>query len=778
MPDDEDDDLESYVIDTGEGDDSEEHGSEKAEDVEESRHPEDNESRDEDGGDGSQEKQTSDTGDKEVEEKGTSSSETYDVEGSSQTGAHDSGGIEESGVTGTEDRSEGQVREEKMDRDEGAVDEGVNKQVAEGDAGDDGGSSIDEDDDEEGAIDEVDEEVDTDAGDDVMSKGGAGYEESVERSEEEGDDEEVTGNGAGGNDSFGIKALSSIDRDVEDTQEVDDFFGGRDVRGDVESDFDTVDDFFERGEVDDDSLSEDSIDSLLSEAKKGIAEFEGKEGFIEYERYWVNKPYSYVAILYSDAENDYMYYVVEPELDDFEQSVRSEVEERLRDVLMYEDMEGETSKEVVLEKKARGIIDGYGLDIEDDTFNKVLYYLKRDYVHDGKIDPIMRDPAIEDVSCDGDNVPVFVYHSDYRDLMTNIEYKKDELDSYVIKLAQKSGKHISVAKPLVDASTPDGSRVQMTLGREVTDRGSTFTIRKFNDIPLTPIDLIQYNTFSLEQMAYLWMCIENNKSLIFAGGTASGKTTSMNSVSLFIPPKSKVISIEDTREVTLPHMNWIPSVTRDSFGSEDVGNIDEYELLRAALRQRPEYLVVGEVRGEEALTLFQAMSTGHTTYSTMHADSVDSAIHRLENPPISVPRSMLKALDIVSVQAQTFVKGERVRRNQKLVEIIGIDPKTRNIRTDDVFEWDAETDSFIRTGDSDALEEIRKSRGWNQQELERQLNMRREVLEYLLENGITGYRDVSKTIHSFIIDPDRIMNRIKQDGLKLDQLDAPESTNV
>ena len=190
---------------------------------------------------------------------------------------------------------------------------------------------------------------------------------------------------------------------------------------------------------------------------------------------------------------------------------------------------------------------------------------------------------------------------------------------------------------MVDAAMPDGSRIQMTLGTAVTSHGSTFTIRKFKDVPLTPIDLINWKTFSSENMAYLWLCIENNKSLIFAGGTASGKTSSLNAVSLFMPERAKIVTLEDTRELQLPHPNWIPGVTRDAFTADERGAIDMYDLLKAALRQRPEYLLVGEVRGKEALTLFQAMSTGHTTFSTMHADSVASAIHRLENPPISVP---------------------------------------------------------------------------------------------------------------------------------------------
>jgi flagellar protein FlaI len=568
---------------------------------------------------------------------------------------------------------------------------------------------------------------------------------------------------------------------MDEAENVSDFFEQRSQKSEEvlqEITEEELEGFFEPEEELEQEFSESKLDTLMSEAKQGVAEYEGLEGYVEHERYWVNKPYAYVAILYSDVQNDYLYHVVEPSLDDYEQAIRKDLEERLRDVLMYEEISDDMDSEEVLEAKVRKIINDYGIEVDNDSMHKILYYLKRDYIYDGKIDPILRDPAIEDVSCDGDNVPIFVYHRDYRDLMSNVEFEKEELDSFVIKLAQKAGKHISVAEPLVDASMPDGSRIQMTLGKEVTDRGSTFTIRLFKDEPFTPIDLINFNTFSLEQMAYLWTCIENNKSLIFAGGTASGKTTSMNAISLFIPPKSKVVSIEDTREVTLPHMNWIPSVTRDSFSDDGSGEVDMYELLRAALRQRPEYLVVGEIRGEEALTLFQAMSTGHTTYSTMHADSVDSAIHRLENPPISVPRSMLKALDIVSIQAQTFVGGERVRRNLKIVEIIGIDPKTRNIRTDDIFQWNAETDSFVRTGNSTALQEIKRARGWTDEELERELDKRRRVLRYMLDNDISDYQDVSKIIQSFIIDSDRVLNQIEEGRVDLEALEDLKTLNV
>lgn len=313
---------------------------------------------------------------------------------------------------------------------------------------------------------------------------------------------------------------------------------------------------------------------------------------------------------------------------------------------------------------------------------------------------------------------------------------------------------------MVDAAMPDGSRIQMTLGEAVTAHGSTFTIRKFKDVPITPVDLVNWNTFSSEAMAYLWLCIENNKSLIFAGGTASGKTSSLNAVALFMPEKAKIITLEDTRELQLPHQNWIPGVTRDAFTADNRGAIDMYELLRGALRQRPEFLLVGEVRGKEALTLFQAMSTGHTTFSTMHADSVASAIHRLENPPISVPRTMIEALDIMSIQSQIYVKGQRARRSIKIVEITDIDPTTRNLRTNDIFAWNPAKDVIERVGESKALKDIMTRRGWTIQELKNELAYRQKIFEYLLRNEVTDFDVIATIIHAYQSTPEKVLQKL------------------
>ncbi len=489
--------------------------------------------------------------------------------------------------------------------------------------------------------------------------------------------------------------------------------------------------------------------------------FAGLPDFEEIERYWVIEPYSFVVILYNELANTYLYNVCEPTMTVFEKELLEDIYQRLQDVLLIENIDPKSDRKEMLIRKTTEVIVDYMGKIDTKSYHKLIYYIMRDYLQFGKINPLMNDNFIEDISCNGFDAPVFLYHKNYENIMTNVTFNERQLDSFVIRLAQRCGKHISIAEPMVDATMPDGSRIQMTLGKEITTRGSTFTIRKFKEVPITPIDLIAWNTFSTETMAYLWVCIENNKSLIFSGGTASGKTSSLNAVALFIPPKAKVISLEDTRELKLPHLNWIPGLTRDSFTADGKGAIEMFALLKAALRQRPEFLLVGEVRGKEALTLFQAMSTGHTTFSTMHADSVESAIHRLENPPISVPRTMITALNIISIQSQTYLKNKRVRRNMKLVEIQDIDPNTRNIRTNDVYAWNSTTDRFDREGESAVLSEIAQRRAWTKKELQIELNRRQRVLEYMVKNNIRDFHQVAAIIQAYAVKPDRVLEKLQ-----------------
>nr|WP_245708185.1 type II/IV secretion system ATPase subunit [Halobacterium jilantaiense] len=546
-----------------------------------------------------------------------------------------------------------------------------------------------------------------------------------------------------------------------------------------------------------------------------------KRHFTEVERYWVNKPAAFVVIFHSDRENEEKYYVVEPYRNEIEEDLQDFLTGKLRTAIKYasDDVAAAADadqRKTVIERETRKLLARYDLfddpdageslvdrllgslglrDRPGDTddggphldgiqarpepavladdpdelteyqVETLLYTLQRDFVGYERIDPIKHDINVEDISVDGWNSPVFVYHTDYENLITNVHHGQESLDDFVVKLAQRSGKGISKRQPQVDATLPDGSRAQLTLGKEVSDHGTNYTIRQFKDVPFTPIDLVNWQTFSLDEMAFLWLCIENDKSIVFAGGTASGKTTSLNAVSLFIPSNTKIVSIEDTREVELPQRNWIASVTRPSFGEDETGDIDEFDLLEAALRQRPDYIVMGEVRGEEGRTLFQVMSTGHTTYTTFHADNVGEVLKRFTTEPINVSKTLFTALDLVSIQSQTRVAGKKVRRNRSITEINRYDPENDEINVNDVFQWEPEDDEYRQTADSSTLEEIRFDRGWTQLELDRELQERRVLLAYLITEGLNEYAQVAATAQAYINDPETILALVANDQL-------------
>ena len=502
--------------------------------------------------------------------------------------------------------------------------------------------------------------------------------------------------------------------------------------------------------------------------KNHFFDFSYLERYEEVEYHWVNAPFAYVSVLYDEEANEHIYHVNEPHLNWFERYVHRDLVTKLRNSLMYRDIDVGDKQEMsdVFESEAKKVIKDHAAAVDDGSVHKLLYYLLRDFIHFGPIDPLMRDGPIEDISCDGHGIPVFIYHREYRDLPTNIVFDKERLDSYAFRLAQQAGKQLTISNPMVDATLPGGSRMQLTLGGEVSTRGSNFTIRKFSDIPFTPVDLIKANTFSVEQMAYFWLAIQNNRSLIFAGGTGSGKTSSMNAVSFFIPPNSKIVSIEDTREVDLPHRNWIQSVTRGRVSAEGQGEIGMYHLLQAALRQRPEYIIVGEIRTDErvALTFFQALSTGHTAYTTFHADSPETVLTRLNNKPLNVPMQMLADLDIISVQRQVHLDDERVRRNHSVAEISDIDDN-ENVETFEIFDRDGATDTHEKVGDSQVLAEIAEEYGWSDDQLQSELDARQDLLRYLVENDITSYTAVANAIQEFYRKRSELLDAVRDGSL-------------
>ncbi len=499
----------------------------------------------------------------------------------------------------------------------------------------------------------------------------------------------------------------------------------------------------------------DKHDQLIS--------FSGLPGYEETDRYWLNVPFSFVSINYDHEEDKHLYHVVEPQLDELEADLLDRLAEDIREPLLYRENVAD-DPEAALREELQERLEEYGVDIGLESYYRLFYYLHRRFHGYGQIDPIMHDPHVEDISCDGPNLPIFVYHDDYTDVETNVTFASQELSNFVIQLAQRSGRHVSVSDPVVSATLPDGSRIELALGEEVTPRGSAFTIRKYADEPFTPIDLLEYGTADLDMLAFLWLCIENNRSLLFAGGTAAGKTTSMNAVSMFIPPRAKVLTIEDTRELSLYHDNWLSSVTRERLDDDD---ITMYDLLRSALRHRPEYIIVGEVRGEEAITLFQAMNTGHTTFSTMHADSVQTVINRLENEPINVPRPMVQSLDVLAVQVLTRSQGERVRRMRTLAEIEGIDQRTGELDYSNTYSWRATEDTFTDSG-SDLLDDIREERGWSQSELLREIQNRKRFLKYLHEEGVNDYRRFTAMVNKYYADSAEVLDRIADAGVEVE----------
>jgi len=486
---------------------------------------------------------------------------------------------------------------------------------------------------------------------------------------------------------------------------------------------------------------------------------------------WSIRPYSYTSIVYDPDENEHRYHVETPALSEFEQYVREDLTRTLRQDLMYIDLDADERRGDVFADEIGRVLDEHAAAVPPSTLLRVVYYLRRDFVRYGKIDPLMHDPAIEDISCDGADVPLFVYHGAYQDLETNLAFSEDRLDTFVTRLAQRSGKSLTAADPLLDAGLPDGSRAQFTLGNDISLRGSTFTIRLFTEDPITPPNLIEYGTFGLDQMAYLWLLVENGKSILFAGGTGSGKTTSLNAISYFIPPGNKIVSIEDTPELRLPHQNWVRNVTRSSSIAEGQGAITMFDLLESALRQRPEFLLVGEVRSnpQVAFTFFQAISTGHTAYTTFHADSAESAMRRLENEPLNIPGQMIGSLDLISIQRQVRTGGERLRRNHRLVELTP-DEEGSGVRTNDVFGRDPATDSFEQLAPSLLLDEIKYERGWDDERLRQELSLRREVLRYMQREGIDHHDDVGRVIHTFQRNRQVVLSQIRNDTLDPQEL--------
>ncbi len=478
---------------------------------------------------------------------------------------------------------------------------------------------------------------------------------------------------------------------------------------------------------------------------------------------WENNEIHAGIIKDPTAKGGLRYQVIEPELSERDQNAFEIIKKLLITELSVSLGEIKTKKDAErrLKNKIAAMIKKYRLKIPPKNIEKINYFAVRDFIYLGKIEPLMRDHMIEEISCDGTNIPIYVWHREHESIPTNIIYEKEsELNNFARKMAYICGKHVSIADPIIDATLPGGSRINLTLGHEITKRGSTFTIRRFRADPITVIDLIKFGTMSVDIAAYMWYLAEKRATMLIAGGTASGKTTALNALATFIRPGQKVVSIEDTQELNLPHENWIPAVSRQSFTDTQIGEINQFDLLRAALRQRPDIIIVGETRGREAYTLFQAMATGHGGFSSIHADSVEATLTRLTSSPMDVPKSLISnSLDLITLQLKIRIGDKSARRIIQVSEIDGIDNKTGEIRTHEIFKWNPREDRHEFMGDSVVFSKIKERDGETDEKINYELTKRRLALEWMVKNDIRDHKEVSNNIMEYYSDPERYYER-------------------
>lgn len=473
--------------------------------------------------------------------------------------------------------------------------------------------------------------------------------------------------------------------------------------------------------------------------------------------------FTFANISWDDSSHQFVYKVVEPEL-----SPEKEAQlKRIKDFIQ-EKVDVDFTK--LRKREAIRYINGMFNDalsyfkiIETEEVKDTLrYYIFRDFIGLEKLEPMLQDPNLEDISCDGINIPLYVYHKDSRfgSMMSNRMFSsRDDLDNFVMKVAERCGKTISVAKPLLDGTLTDGSRVQATLESDIARRGSNFTIRKFSEKPLTPVDILKYGSMDLSMMAYCWLAIEYGSSVLISGGTASGKTTILNALSLFIKPQLKVVSIEDTAEIRLAHPHWISEVARVPIASTKK-DIDLYELLRESLRQRPDYIIVGEVRGQEAYVLFQQIALGHGGLATIHSESFSKLVDRLTTAPISLPSGLMRNLDCILFVERVKQKGKYLRRVSAMTEIAGFDQNDKTPIPNEIIRWNSFDDNFMVKNRSLLLRKISNNAGISEDEMKKEFDERAKILCWMIRRNISDFVKVSSIFNLFYNSREYLMERI------------------
>ena len=491
------------------------------------------------------------------------------------------------------------------------------------------------------------------------------------------------------------------------------------------------------------------------------------KGYTVVEKYPLYEPFAHVAIVQNPTTGEFKYILDELQLDSLEHSVY----DKILDILLAEihsPKEEIADPREFFDREAKSIVRKYRISLgwlPEVSWSKILYHAERDLVGYGRIDPLMRDPHIEDISCDGVNKPAYIWHRKYENLETNIRFTEDEeLDDAVVKLVHMAGKHVSTAFPIVDASLPGKHRLAVCYRREVTPFGTAFTIRKFREDPYSIIDLINLGTFSEEMAAYFWTCLENRSSVVVLGGTAAGKTTALNALACLIRPGSKIVTIEETAELNLPHENWVSLIARRSYGlGENLsGEVTLFDLVKTAMRHRPDVLVVGEVRGKEAYVLFQALATGHGGMCTLHADSIGSAVKRLTSRPMDISEAYIPLMNIVaSIQRVHLPEAGELKAYRR---VLSVDEVADYEDYKNTFKWMPAKDNFKAVPEKGViLPALSERMGIDMADLMEEIERRKNVLQWMRERKIRSYNEVAAIITEYYSRPKEFYEKEVQD---------------
>ncbi|MBI2185030.1 MAG: type II/IV secretion system ATPase subunit [Thaumarchaeota archaeon] len=499
------------------------------------------------------------------------------------------------------------------------------------------------------------------------------------------------------------------------------------------------------------------------------------------DRYPLNTPFAYAVIAQDPASFNRRYYLDEIALSESEAAIYTSLLELLESELTVP--RSDVDPKNYFTEQAIKVLSKYSIKVSPISWEKILYFTERDLVWFGVLDGLMRDANIEDISVDGVGRPLFIYHRKYQNLETNIFFKDDqELDNLVTRLAHMAGRHVSTAFPLVQGTLPGKHRLAGTFRREVSPHGGTLTIRKFREDPITVIDMLNFNVINHQLAAYTWLLMENRATAIVVGSTGAGKTTLLNALLTLTRINSKIVTIEEVQEINIAHSNWVALLSRQSYAAseEAAKDVGLFDLVKAAMRMRPDILVVGEVRGEEAYVLFQAISTGHGGLCTLHADEVSSAVQRLTSKPMDVAPAFIPFLDVVFTVRRVSIPipegGFRtVRRVINVDEVNSVGDYLR------VFEWDPVTDKqrALSLKNSAKLNKLGRDLGVSPPELLEEIDRRSMVLKWVQHHGIRNFKDLSTLFEEYVSRPKETYRKAERDlrGLGLTPLEMVKETN-